>query len=321
MRQYWWVNHKQTHSQEIEGEFLWSPKTKSNGSRSEFYANMRLASPGDFVLSFANGKISHVGTVTAFALSSSKPSEFGKAGEAWGADGWLLPVTWRAFKNPVSPKRFIADLGPLLPTKYSPIGPETGNGNQGAYLAKISFAAFQKVLEQTGIDLDLAFASVELASMFGDFSEQLDEAIERQLEISSELSATEKSQVIKARRGQGIFRANVQAAELSCRLTGIDNKYFLIASHIKPWRSCQNSRERLDGYNGLLLTPHVDLLFDKGWISFDNSGNLLISPKLNLSDLERLGLSNAQRIKPKQFRAEQCVYLEYHRSNVFVTGG
>lgn len=319
MRQYWWVNHKQTHTQEINGEFLWSPKAKANGIRNQFYTNMRLASPGDYVLSYADGKVSYVGTVTEFALSSAKPIEFGKAGDAWGVEeGWLLPVTWRALKKPVSPKNFIVELGVLLPEKYSPIRPSSGDGNQGAYLASISFVAFQKVLEKTGIDLDLAFASIELASLFGNFAEQLDEAIERQLEISPELSATEKSQVIKARRGQGLFRANVQSAEQECRLTGVDNAFFLIASHIKPWRSCDSSHERLDRYNGLLLTPHVDLLFDRGLISFEDTGVLLISPKLDPSDMERLGLGAAVRSKPRRFRPEQCVYLDYHRRNVFV---
>jgi putative restriction endonuclease len=51
MTQFWWVNHKQTARQEIEGQYLWSPKTQSNGARSQFYDNMREASPGDLVLS------------------------------------------------------------------------------------------------------------------------------------------------------------------------------------------------------------------------------------------------------------------------------
>lgn len=318
MKQYWWVNHRQTHSQEIDGEFLWSPKTTSAGRRNQFWENMRRASPGDYVLSFADGRISYVGTVISFALNSTKPTQFGKAGEAWGTEGWLLPVTWRKLRQPVVPKSFINELGPLLPKKYSPIATVSGNGNQGAYLAEIPFEAFQKVLEKTGIDLDLAFESVELASIFGDFAEQLDEAIERQLEISPELTSTEKSQLIKARRGQGQFRTNVQTKEKQCRLTGIDNEFFLIASHIKPWRSCQTSHERLDGNNGLFLTPHVDLLFDRGFISFEDNGALLVSPRMREVDLARLGLSAATRFEPKHFRPEQCLYLQYHRENVFV---
>jgi putative restriction endonuclease len=57
MPQYWWVNHKQTWRQEIDGQYLWSPKTSRNGVRNEFYSNMRRASPGDLVLSYADQQI------------------------------------------------------------------------------------------------------------------------------------------------------------------------------------------------------------------------------------------------------------------------
>jgi hypothetical protein len=33
MPRYWWVNHQQTWRQEIEGQYLWSPKLNANGSR------------------------------------------------------------------------------------------------------------------------------------------------------------------------------------------------------------------------------------------------------------------------------------------------
>lgn len=317
MRRYWWVNHKQTHAQEINGSYLWSPKTKAAGGANHFYNNMRLAAPGDYVLSYANGKIAFIGSVADFAISSNKPEEFGSAGDAWLAEGWLLPVSWKKLSIPVAPKDFIDSLGPLLPEKYSPIGAKSGNGHQGAYLAEISLPAFQMVLGQCGIDLDLVFSSEELAGTFGTFTEQIDEAIERQLQISNALSVTEKAQVIMARRGQGQFRANVQIVEPRCRLTGIDNQMLLIASHIKPWRSCSNSHERLDGNNGLLLTPHVDLLFDRGLISFESNGRILYSPKLNVADLKRLGLQHDYLSAPIAFKDAQCNYLHFHRANIF----
>ena len=80
MSQFWWVNHKQTARQEIEGQYLWSPKTQSNGARSVFYDNMRHASPGDLVLSYANGIVRFVGRVAEFAFTAPKPTEFGSTG-------------------------------------------------------------------------------------------------------------------------------------------------------------------------------------------------------------------------------------------------
>ena len=50
----WWVNHKQTVREEVSGGFLWSPFRESGGNKSQYYDNMRLASPGDLVLSYAN---------------------------------------------------------------------------------------------------------------------------------------------------------------------------------------------------------------------------------------------------------------------------
>lgn len=316
MRRYWWVNHKQTVVHEVGGKYLWSPKTKKGGKPNRFYENMRLATPGDYVLSFAHGQIAYVGRISEFAISAPKPPEFGSAGDAWADEGWYLPVQWSTLNTPVRPKEFIGELLNLLPPTHSPIQ-GNGNGNQGAYLAKIRFELFQAILARAGVDLDLVFSDIELASTFGTYAEELDDAVERQLSLSTALTITEKSQVVKARRGQGLFRANVQKYEQCCRLTGVSTQYLLIASHIKPWRSCENSAERLDGNNGLLLTPHVDLMFDRGLISFQNDGALIISTRIERSDLQRLGIRIAQ-LEQKSLTPQQVAYMTYHRANVFV---
>lgn len=74
---FWWVNHKQTQRQELTGGYLWSPKKEANGNRSQFYENMRSARRGDFVLSYAKGKIEYFGIVSDDAISAPKPLEFG----------------------------------------------------------------------------------------------------------------------------------------------------------------------------------------------------------------------------------------------------
>lgn len=316
MRRYWWVNHKQTVMHEVDGKYLWSPKTKKGGKTNRFYENMRLATPGDYVLSFAHGRIAYVGRVSELAIAAPKPPEFGSAGDAWSDEGWYLPVQWSALNTPVRPKEFIGELLGLLPSSHSPIQ-GNGNGNQGAYLAQIGFDLFQAILARAGVDLDLVFSDIELASTFGAYAEELDDAVERQLSLSTALTVTEKDQVVKARRGQGLFRANVQKYERCCRLTGVSTQYLLIASHIKPWRSCENSVERLDGNNGLLLTPHVDLMFDRGLISFQDDGALIISTRIESSDLQLLGIRVGQFAK-KSLNAQQVAYMTYHRANVLV---
>jgi putative restriction endonuclease len=152
MPKFWWVNHKQTVRQEIDGQYLWSPKTQSNGARSEFYDNMRRATPGDIVLSYAHSAIGYIGRVAEFAFTAPKPEEFGEIGAYWNRDGWLLPVFWTTLSPPVRPKPLIRMLGPLLPTRYSPINPISGDGNQAAYLASISQSVFELVTGATSFD-------------------------------------------------------------------------------------------------------------------------------------------------------------------------
>jgi hypothetical protein len=317
MRRYWWVNHKQTVKQEIKGGYLWAPKVRKNGKSSHFYENMRRASPGDIVLSFANGWIKFVGTVTEFALSSPKPEAFGGAGGAWSDDGWRLPVSWINLANPVRPKSFINALGPLLRQRYAPMQSHSGNGNQAAYLAEIDLSALQLILANANVDLTQVLESSQLFETHADPVEELDEIVVQQVLASTALSETDKIQLIKARRGQGVFRSNVQRQENYCRVTGVTSSYLLVASHIKPWRSCANSEERLDGNNGLLLTPHVDLLFDRGYITFDDYGALMISSRIDTNDMVRLGIPMVSTLA-SPFRPDQKRYLSYHRDNVFV---
>jgi predicted restriction endonuclease len=125
------------------------------------------------------------------------------------------------------------------------------------------------------------------------------------------IANTEKSNLIQSRVGQGKFRENLVTLWNGCAVTGCQQISLLIASHIKPW-SKSNNQERLDPYNGLLLLPNLDKVFDLGLISFDASGNILISNKLR--ECKTLGISKEMSIEIKD---QNKNYLEYHRSYVF----
>ncbi|MBK7534454.1 MAG: HNH endonuclease [Myxococcales bacterium] len=133
---------------------------------------------------------------------------------------------------------------------------------------------------------------------------------------SSMLTTTEKQQLVRARRGQGLFRENVAKIEEACRVTGVSDRTHLRASHIKPWRAA-NNKERLDGNNGLLLSPHIDHLFDQGFISFSDDGRLLVSPQLENKVLTAWHI--APKLKGAAFTHAQRAYLAYHRKKVFLT--
>jgi hypothetical protein len=133
-----------------------------------------------------------------------------------------------------------------------------------------------------------------------------------------DLSPTQKESLIRARRGQGRYRQDLERVEIGCRLTGIVDRRHLRASHIKPW-SVSNDQEKLDPNNGLLLSPHVYHLFDRGYISFTDEGELLVSKALNPVVLSAWGLKGAD--SKKAFSEKQCLYLAYHRESVFEKHG
>lgn len=328
--QFWWVNHNQTARQEIEGLYLWSPKTESNGARSEFYNNMRRASPGDLVLSYSGQAVRYIGRVTDFAFTTPKPAEFGTIGANWSDDGWYLPVFWGPLEPSVSPKSIFETLRPLLPTRYSPLNLESGAGNQKAYLAEISRDVYEAVTAVASFDAITLHRAGANSLSFEVVNELLEDTVEQRITADRTLDDTVRRSVIQARRGQGRFRSNVEKIEHCCRLTGVSNPTLLIASHIKPWRLCTSADERLDGANGLLLTPDADLLFDRGFISFENDGEVLVSPRVDRDDLRRLGLNHLNWDQAgfadaggatwgmKELAAAQISYMAQHRVNVFV---
>jgi putative restriction endonuclease len=99
----------------------------------------------------------------------------------------------------------------------------------------------------------------------------------------------------------------------SCAITNVDVPEILKASHIKPWKD-SNDFERLDPNNGILLIPNLDSLFDSGFITFKNDGQILISSNIN-NYYGELNLSSTMKLK-KVF-AGSFKYLEYHRAEIF----
>ncbi|EHA1065486.1 HNH endonuclease [Aeromonas hydrophila] len=305
---FWWVNHKQTYSAEVGGGYIWSPKANRNGSKNQTYINLTLTRPGDVVISYAGGLIKAIGLVTTPCLEARKPSEFGNAGDAWSDTGWEVRIDWELLEKPIRPKDHLELIAPLLPSKNSPLQ-ANGNGNQSCYLAGINEALGNLVLSLAeGVNPSFADdIEQHQADLEGD-------AIEAVIKAST-LETTEKLQLTKARIGQGLFRTQLEAIEPKCRVTGVTNKALLIASHIKPWSKCENNAERLDGNNGLLLSPHIDRLFDRGWITFTDAGDLLCADPNIEQALQQWGVELPQNVGP--FNPVQAEYLDFHRNEIF----
>jgi hypothetical protein len=301
---YWWVNQKQTYRQEIAGGFMWSPKKNANGGRSPYYDFMTQVQPGDIVFSYANAQIIAIGIAASSAYTSNKPKDFGNAGMTWSEEGWAVDVDFQKAEKPLTPKLHMNLIAPMLPQKYSPIQ-ANGNGNQ-VYLTAISSELGSVLLGLLGSP-ELIISANSLGDLAFDETEQL-------IIQDAMLEETMKASLVLARRGQGKFRERVEFFEGSCRVTGVTSSKLLIASHIKPWATSTNE-ERLNGHNGLFLSPHVDKLFDSGLMSFENSGEMLFSDALDRDVLEKWSIDATKRVK--KFGQDQSYFLEHHREAVF----
>lgn len=316
---FWWVNQNQTYRHEISGGYLWSPKRRTNGTLNPFYESMREVAPGDLVFSFADQKISNLGVATSYAYEAPKPPEFGKAGFQWNRIGWRVDVRFTPLARPIRPADWIADLRPFLPSRYSPLRPN-GHGLQSVYLTELLEPLATRLAFIIGPEAELLVhagrdaSPVQTAGQVGlvIWEEHLQEELRR----DSRLSETEREAVVLARRGQGLFRERVALIERRCRVTGVTRPEHLRASHCKPWRDSSNE-ERLDGDNGLLLTPSIDHLFDRGFISFREHGELLVSPVAHAESLHRMGVPK-EPINVGGFTRGQQAFLEYHRDSVFL---
>lgn len=138
--------------------------------------------------------------------------------------------------------------------------------------------------------------------------------IERDLAdiLQASVGITEKETLILARIGQGKYRKELIEIWKGCAISGYYETSLLVASHIKPWSHCSNKKEKVDHYNGLLLLPNYDKLFDRGLISFDEDGLILISN--SLCDPEVFGIDDAIKINLKKRNKK---YMRYHREQVF----
>jgi putative restriction endonuclease len=296
---YWWVNQNQTYRHEVPGGYLWSPKRKANQAQNPFYDFMREVTPGDVIFSFSNTTIRAIGVAASYAYEAPKPLEFGQAGAYWNNIGWRIDVKFHELRLTTRPADHMNVLAPLLPIFAAALidllGAEAHSLVKGYFLAEE-----QPTYTASGVGLV-----------------QWEEHELNQVQTDTTLVETEKEAIVLARRGQGLFKRRVMTLEHACRITGVDREEHLRASHCKLWRDATNE-ERLDGENGLLLTPSMDHLFDRGFIGFDDNGQTVISPVAHQESLARMGLDPQHPPKVGSFSSGQRKYLAFHRENVLL---
>lgn len=289
---FWWVNHSKSYKKELGGGYIWCPQVHPGDVQRVPWLNVAKVLPGDVIFSYAEQHVRAVGV----AKTGSFPSEPkpGYAEMGWDQSGWEVTIQWERLPVGFSLKPYIDTVRPFLASKNAPL--KTNGDAQMAYLCSISEEFGTWLVHNVGVNETLLLGTameLELGAMH--------------------IPETQRMRLHQARVGQGAFRRDVLQIEPKCRLTDISDPDFLVASHIKPWKDCSNE-ERLDGHNGLMLAPHVDRLFDRGWISFANNGDLLVQP--NAVETVR-AWKLPEEMNVGAFSTRKARYLEFHREVVF----
>ena len=144
----------------------------------------------------------------------------------------------------------------------------------------------------------------------------------KSLEAEQKLEKEETDVVKKQthRKGSEKYRREVINYMPQCPFTKITDERLLIASHIKPYSICVKNDEQkqaLDYLNGLALSPTYDKLFDQGYITFTDKGELVCGTQLSSYTWEKLNINPNAKNKMRIFPEEREAYLDYHRNNVF----
>ena len=119
----------------------------------------------------------------------------------------------------------------------------------------------------------------------------------------------------KTRNGkiQRIFRKNLLIEfDCKCAICNINDESLLVSSHILPYSKCENKEDMINRYNGLLLCPNHDALFDKNLISFNDNGKIIISSKID-KIIKELNIDKNISLDKKYLTKERKYFLRMHR--------
>ncbi len=125
---------------------------------------------------------------------------------------------------------------------------------------------------------------------------------------------TEEERLQKIRKGQEIYRKRQEILwDKKCAVTGIATRSLLRASHAVPWKDCKSGEERLDPYNGFLLSVSLDALFDVDLISFDDTGKILINPSIPSNELAAIGIHPELKLRFVNLRHRPYLAIQRER--------
>lgn len=297
---YWWVSQHRTYEGELRGEYLWAPLEDIKGKTYAHCKVMDKIRPGDIIFSYVKQAIVAISIAKTVAFEHSIQSF--RFEHEWISKGKRINVCYEPLVKPIPIKAVLHKIKPWLSKKHTPL---TKDGTRGrGYI-------FEMPPDTGKLLIDYIDPSITDELSLDSHESLVERAIRRTISNS-----TTRQAVIQSRIGQGKFRADLMALwNGKCCITDFDFATLLRASHIKPWRDADND-ERLDPYNGLLLSPNYDAAFDAGLITFSECGRIKLAHSLTPLQIQQLGISQNAQIK--EIRAKHVKYLTYHQKNIFV---
>lgn len=288
---FWWVFQGESYKRALDGGYLWAPKVGARGQRQAYWTNMTRVRAGDVIFSGYGQELVAVSTAIEPAYDADPPDsrDVGK----WPARGWKLDVAYVQLSRPLPYSGFVSKIMPLLQPPHAPFNANTGKGNLG-YLFELPTSAGETLLSLL------------------DEPTLIDQAIRMGGTKRSPLSEITRKALVDARVGQGDFRRDLETYwDKRCAVGSVSTPQLLRASHIKTWSS-SNNQQRLDPFNGLLLSVGYDAAFDRLLITFDDDGQLILASDLPLEDAYSIGIDPASRLR--QIDPRHRPYLSEHRA-------
>lgn len=293
---FFWVNLGTTHKEVMANNFLWAPTHKVSKGKKIYiqgFSNVSEVKKDDVIFCHNSGFIISVAVAISDAKLSERPNN--RNFDKWGRDGYKVDVKLIELKQKIETVLFRNELFERYNHMCSPklLNEKTRHATEN-YMTSIPDAAAMLIYSFIEDDL-LKIGEHKGSNTKG----------------KQRVKKAEREAIIKARVGQGQFRKDLfKIWKGECPVTKIDVPELLIASHMLPW-ALSNDEDKVNPNNGILLSPAVDKLFDKGFISFSDEGALLVNSHFNKQNVLKLGLdSNNVKIK---FNSEQKAFLGKHR--------
>lgn len=274
---FFWVNLGTSYKEVELNKFLWAPayvvgksgKPKTNAG----WDPVQEVKAGDVIFCHRLGKIIYVAVASKDAFPAKRPPT--RTYGHWNDDGYQIDVRLTVLTPAVDVAGFKPTLIAIHNQNCSPALFTKDGGTSQQYMVRLPLGAGALILSYVGdVEVNICDQSSEKKK-------------------GAKLSKGGNREVVtQARIGQGQFREDVLSVwKNTCPVTGLAIPELLVASHIVPW-SLSDEVQKIDPNNGFPFSPAVDKLFDRGYISFDDKGNLLFKASaIGVPDLALMGLA------------------------------